>query len=93
MLPHACRRISAPMPLQLSGYNLVPFTFDKQVLLLSTIYSIFQCAPPHAPAVAVFSALHWTLLPADLRRADGLPIGNVNVSDWRAAEAVKNGSR
>ena len=33
---------------QLRGRNLVPFTFDKQVLLLETMYAIWRCAGPAA---------------------------------------------
>ena len=29
---------------QLTGENLVPFTFDKQILFLDTIFSLFLCA-------------------------------------------------
>ena len=29
--------------MQLRGQNLVPFTFDKQVLLLETMYAIWRC--------------------------------------------------
>ena len=41
---HARRADSRAMSLaQLRGRNLVPFTFDKQVLLLETMYAIWRC--------------------------------------------------
>ena len=53
--------------MQLRGYNLLPFHFDKQALLLETVYDIFV--------------------------AKSFPIARVNISDWRANEAIVNGSR
>ena len=34
---------SASLHMQLRGRNLVPFTFDKQTLLLETLYAIWRC--------------------------------------------------
>ena len=42
--------------LQLTGYNLVPFNYDKQVLLLDTIFGIFQCGPLLAAATMIVMA-------------------------------------
>ncbi len=35
--------------MQLRGFNLVPFTFDKQVLLLETLLHLWTCASLSSP--------------------------------------------
>ena len=43
------RYLTLEMHMQLQGFNLVPFTFDKQVLLMETLLHLWTCALFHQP--------------------------------------------
>lgn len=95
--------------MQISGPNLLPFTYDKQILLVNSIMTTSR----HVPCWQHTILLLFCLYRCDTRVANyyhacrslvgkprcshcrmaNVPVGLSNVSSWQAAEAVKNGTR
>ena len=51
--------ILAPVSPQLRGHNLVPFTFDKQILLLETLFNIWRYGLPRTQHAINRCSVQW----------------------------------
>ena len=81
---------------------MLPFTYDKQMLLVDAILTSSRLIQAQCLSTCSFRAIPgWLLAMITLSshcchrccRLAGVPIATANVSDWRAAAAARNGTR